>query len=152
MLSTLSPAPAAAPVSQVPVNCFVHLEADLNVFVAKSDRHSLVAVGAGTEQVKEQMRGEIQRECPFNVVPVFHWCAGIVNCTSEVDPSGAGDLYLVLERDDQGLHARSLDALFHVRQLSEHPEELCERLRQWAARSDQFQKPVSRLLLFLSQL
>ena len=129
---------------------FIHPEVDHNCLVAKSDRYSLVFVGDSRSQLRESIQEGMRLACPFGLLPALHYCLAIIDCPAElVDPGPAEDLYMILEDDEQGYHARTLDSLVQIRQLSDNTEELVSRLKAWADRGDHFSYRIKRILLFL---
>ena len=142
--------PLNTPMSHVTL--YVHPHGDQ--LVAKGDRFELVATGHNRAELQENVRSLMARECPFDVLPVYRFCCGIIDL-AEVEyekpdqPIGQDDLYLNIDRDEAGMHARTLDDLFQIRQLSGAPEAFRNQLATMVMNSESLECKPKRLILFL---
>lgn len=127
---------------------FVHAEVQHNCLVAKSDRYSLVFVGQTRAALEADIRTGMINTGHGHLSPRLCYCLTEIDCQGDAKDPGAEDLYMVMEEDDQGQHARTLDSLVQIRQLSGKDVEVVKRLQTWAARGDHYDFRIGRILLF----
>lgn len=127
-----------------------------NQLVAKGDRFELVATGRDRTELQANVRSLMALECAYDILPQFRFCCGVVDLRDSIpvaltpdDADDQNDMYLLIEKDELGMHARSLDDLFQLRQLSEAPDAFIAELTQMVKTSRSLEHKPSRLLLFL---